>query len=592
MRKSLLAIAVLSLSSAVFSVASAAPYVVPSKWFAGDPDAVKTGGVLRYGHPGEYTGLNYFFERTSGSIPEATSAGGMLAFDPSTLEYIPYQAESYTVSKDKKTWTATIRKGMKWSDGKPVTIDDYLTSYKIYTDPAVESDYADSFFVEVSGKSLPIVFSKLDEDTIKIVFPVAKVDAIETLAFFRVQPAHIFGPVYAANPKKLKEVWPLNVDPKEVVSLGAFKYSSYRNGERLVLEKNPFFGEWNKDDKGRPLPYVDGLTEKQYKDRNAEIAGWLAGDYDVFEPRTGDDIAQTKARMDAGQLKATLKVNIGLGSVADRIAFNHNKRGNDFKKNLFRNAEFRRAVSHVTNRAAMVDIALSGLGSPAYSGVYGYLKQWVNKDVPKFDYDLEKAGAIFKKLGFSKKNADGILVDNKGRALEFDLVYNAPNTRRARLAQVLVSDAKKAGLKINLAPVPNANWSDILGRDDTKADAPDFDAIIAAVGGGGFIFPFSEFQELCKGEGHWWNKSGKCVDAWENQIGALYERGIREFDTKKRIAIGNSIQTIYAQQLPQIYLTALNLHAAWDNRLQNEYIADIISPLAGVRDSNTTWVKQ
>jgi peptide/nickel transport system substrate-binding protein len=580
MRKTLLAVTVLSLSSAMFSVANAAPYVVPSKWFAGNPDAVKTGGVLRQGNPGEYKGLNYFFERVSPSIPAATDAGGLLTLDPSTLEYIPYQAESYTTSKDKKTWTATIRKGMKWSDGQPVTVDDYITSYKIFTDPAVESDFADS------------VFSKVDEDTIKIVFPVARVDAIETLAFFRVQPAHIFGPVYAKDPKKVKDVWPLNTDPKEIVSLGAFKLATFRQGERVTFEKNAFFGEWNKDDKGRPLPYLDGITEKEYKDRNSLVAGWLGGDFDDFTPVNADDIAQTKARIEAGQLKATLKVNIGLGSTADRVVFNHNKRGNDFKKGLFRNAEFRRAVSHVTNRAAMVDIALGGLGSPAYSGVYGFLKQWVNPSVPKYDYDLEKAGAIFKKLGFSKKNADGILVDGKGRVLEFDLVYNAPNSRRARLAQVLVSDAKKAGLKINLAPVPNANWGDMLDRDDNKADAPDFDAIIVAVAGGGFIFPFSEFQELCKGEGHWWNKTGKCQEPWENQIEALYERGSREFDTKKRIAIGFSIQNIYAQQLPQIYLTALNLHAAWDNRLQNEYTADIISPLTGTRDLNTLWVKQ
>ena len=99
-------------------------------------------------------------------------------------------------------------------------------------------------------------------------------------------------------------------------------------------------------------------------------------------------------------------------------------------------------------------------------------------------------------------------------------------------------------------------------------------------------------QELCKGEGHWWNKTGKCQDTWENQIEALYERGTREFDTKKRIAIGFSIQNVYAQQLPQIFLTALNLHAAWDNRLQGEYTADLISPLTGTRDLNTLWLKQ
>ena len=592
MRKTLLAMAVLSLSSAVFSVASAAPYITPSKWFAGDPDAVKPGGVLRESNAGDYNGLNYFFERVSPSIPASTDAGGLLTLDPSTLEYIPYQAESYTVSKDKKTWTVKIRSGMKWSDGKPVIVDDYITSYKIFTDPAVESAFADGYFVNVNGQPKPIVFSKVDDTTIKITFPVAKVDAIETLAFFRVQPSHIFGPVYAKDPKKVKDVWPLNTDPKEIVSLGAFKLASFRQGERVTFEKNAFFGEWNKDDKGRPLPYLDGITEKQYKDRNALVAGWLSGEFDTFVPLNADDISQTKSRIDGGQLKATLKVNIGLGSTADRMVFNHNKRGNDFKKGLFRNAEFRRAVSHVTNRAAMVDIALGGLGSPAYSGVYGYLKQWVNKDVPKFDYDLEKAGAIFKKLGFNKKDADGILVDNKGRKLEFDLVYNAPNSRRARLAQVLVSDAKKAGLKINLAPVPNANWGDILDRDDNKADAPDFDAIIVAVAGGGFIFPFSEFQELCKGEGHWWNKTGKCQETWENQIEALYERGTREFDLKKRIAIGNSIQNIYGQQLPQIFLTALNLHAAWDSKLQGEYTADIISPLTGTRDLNTLWLKQ
>jgi peptide/nickel transport system substrate-binding protein len=592
MRKTLLAMVVLSLSSAVFSVASAAPFITPSKWFAGNPDDIKPGGVLRESNAGEYSGLNYFFERVSGAIPEFTSAGGLLTLDPSTLEYIPYQAESYTISKDKKTWTVKIRSGMKWSDGKPVIVDDYITSYKIFTDPAVESSYADGYFLNVNGQPKPIVFSKVDEGTIKITFPVAKVDAIETLAFFRVQPAHIFGPVYAKDPKKVKEIWPLNVDPKEIVSLGAFKLASFRQGERVVYEKNPTFGEWNKDDKGRPLPYLDGITEKQYKDRNALVAGWLSGEFETFTPLNADDIAQTKSRIDGGQLKATLKVNIGLGSTADRIVFNHNKRGNDFKKGLFRNAEFRRAISYVTNRPAMVDIALGGLGAPAYSGVYGYLKQWVNKDVPKFDYDLEKAGAIFKKLGFSKKNADGILMDNKGRALEFDLVYNAPNSRRARLAQVFVGDAKKAGLKVNLAPVPNANWGDMLDRDDNKPDAPDFDAIIVAVGGGGFIFPFSEFQELCKGEGHWWNKTGKCQETWENQIEALYERGTREFDTKKRIAIGNSIQNVYAQQLPQIFLVALNLHAAWDNRLQGEYTADLISPLTGTRDLNTLWLKQ
>ncbi len=590
MKKAILMAAALA-GMGLVGAAAAAPFVYPSKWYVGNPDAVKTGGVYRSSHTGDYSGLNYFFERVSGSIPETTSAGGLFTLDPSTLEYVPYQAETFTVSKDKKVWTLNLRKGMKWSDGKPVTADDYITSFKIFTDPDVESDYYDEYFQDVNGAAKPIVYSKIDNDTIRVTFPTARVDAIDNMAFFRVQPAHIFGPAYEKGPKNVKQIWPLNEDPKNIVSLGAFKLSSFRPGERASFERNPYFGEWNKDDKGRVVPYLDGITEKIYKDRNAEVAGWLAGELDEFLPQNGDDLAQTKKAIDAGQLKASLKANVSPNTTVDRVSFNFNKRGNDFKKALFRNAEFRRAMSHLMNRAAMVDIALGGLGTPAYSPVYPFFKAWIAPNLPKYDYNPEAATGILRKLGFSKKNNDGVLMDSKGRLMEFDLIYNAPNSRRARLSQVITGEMKKAGVKVNLVAVPNAKWGEILGRDDNKPDAPDFDAIMAAVAGGSIIFPFGEFQEKCSGAGHWWNMSGKCLQPWENQVEALYTRGTREYDLGKRQQIGYQIQQVYAQQLPQIFLAGLNYHVAWLDKLENEFKPDMINPIVGNRDVVTTWLK-
>ena len=304
MKRSLLALAVLALGSG----AGAQAFVHPAKWSVTAPSEAKRGGVLRDYILSDYKTINPFTTAEADSIPDDISDGGvygLLTFDPTTNEFIPYMASSYTVSSNKLVWTFNIRKGMKWSDGKPIVADDWVTTYKIHTDEDVGSNSYDGFFID----DKPIVVSKVDADTVRITFP--KLDATAAgQSAFTPWPSHVFAPVYASKGAAgIKAMWTLNTPAEDVVSFGQWKFVSYRPGERATYTKNPTYGEWNKDSAGGALPYMDGLTVTVTKDLNATFASYLAGNLDAYAPRNADDLRQIKQGIDNGNLKAFLRPN-------------------------------------------------------------------------------------------------------------------------------------------------------------------------------------------------------------------------------------------------------------------------------------------
>jgi peptide/nickel transport system substrate-binding protein len=584
MKRSLVAVALLGLSFA--GVASAQAFVNPKEWSVTNPSEAKKGGTYRTSALNDYKTLNPFTTAESGNIPQTiTSAGGFFTYDPAKGEYVPYMAASYTVSKDKLVWTMNIRKGMKWSDGKPIVADDWVTTFKIHTDEDVGSNSYDSFFID----DKPIKIEKVDEDTVRAVFPKVKADAIETLTYDPF-PNHIFGPVYASKGAAgIKAMWTLNTPGAQIVQSGAFKFVSYAPGERAVFERNAAYGEWNKDSAGNALPYMDGRNITIFKDLNALFNAFLGGQLDTYAPRNADDLAQIKRRADSGDLKAVLRANLGPATSSSWIVFNWNRKSDPFKQATFRDDNFRRAMSHITNRAAMIDIALGGLGAPAYSSVYAAYTQWIPSDLKKFDYNLEAAKSLLAKAGFTKKNGDGILVNREGKALEFDLTTNAGNTTREQLAKIFVDEAKKVGVKVNFKPI---DFNTLVQQLLQDGDDRKFDGLLLGLSGGGLIYPLGENVEPCGTNLHAFNKSGKCLAAWETQVTALFTRGQQELDNAKRIAIAKQIQTIQSNYQAWVYLVSPNVHAAWVSRVRGEYPQPIQSSVNGTRSLDLTWIAQ
>ncbi|MEY4530230.1 MAG: hypothetical protein RLZZ156_951 [Deinococcota bacterium] len=582
MKKAIVAVAALALGSS----AAAQAFVFPAKWSTTTPAEAKRGGTYRGSAISDYKTLNPFTTAEAGNIPQTiTSEDGLFKFDPTTGDYIPYMAASYSVSPDKLVWTMNLRKGMKWSDGKPIVADDFVTTFKITTDEDVGSNGYDSWFID----DKPVVIEKVDSDTIRAKFPKVAADAIEILTY-TVSPNHIFGPVYASKGAAgIKAMWTLSTPANQIVQSGAWNFVSYRPGERATFERNEFYGEWNKDSAGGALPYAAGRTVSIVGNTAAQVAAYLGGSLDVFGPSNADQLSQVKKAIDGGGLKAVLRPNIGAAASSSWIVFNWNRKADPFKQKLFRDANFRRAMSHLSNRAAMVDIVFGSLAQPAYTSVYLPFTAWVSGTAKKYDYNLEAAKGLLEKVGFSKKNADGYLVNREGKVLEFDITTNAGNIQREQMAKIFADGAKLAGVKVNFKPI---DFNTLVAQLLEDGDNRKFDALLLGLSGGGVIYPMGSNVVPCGTNLHAFNKSGKCLEPWETQTTALFSRGQQELDFGKRVSIAKQIQDVESQYQAWVYLVSPNTHASWTTRTRGEYPSAIQNSVNGTREISMTWIAQ
>ncbi|WP_019588333.1 ABC transporter substrate-binding protein [Deinococcus apachensis] len=589
MRKALFVALALTVGSA-----TAAPFVLPAKWMAANPSQAKTGGEVRIYSLSDYKTLNPFTSSEADSLPtlmglDGAGLAGLFAQDPTTDKFIPHMADAMpTVSNGGKRFVIKLRQGMKFSDGQPITADDFVTTFKIHTDDKVGSNSYDNFFI--NGK--PITLKKIDNNTLQFDFPQVSASAYSRMSFAP-WPDHVFGPVYKSKGAEgIKAMWGISTNPSAIVSPGPWVLSSYQAGQRAVLKKNPYFGEWNKDAAGKPLPYLDTMSIRLLKDLNAGLAAYLAGQIDIFGASKADDLAQIKRAIDSGNLKATLVPNVSPNSTSQWIVFNWNKAGDPFKQKIFRDVRFRQAMSHIANRQGMIQLALGGLGSEVYTGVYPVFKNYQYASTPKYPYNLAQASKLLAQMGFTKKNAQGYLVDKTGKVLEFNMSTNAGNTVREQLGRIFADEAKKVGVKINFTPI---DFNNIVDQLNSKGANRPFDAILLGLSGGDNIWPYGSNVVPCGGNLHAFNvpDNGKCLTPQESLMTKLYFQGDQTLDDDARRKIGEQLSKAEALNQGFIYLVGTNYHVTYNSRLGGEYDRDLWDAYNGSRPYAhvTTYIK-
>lgn len=572
------------------SVGTAAPFVYPAEWSDTPASAAKRGGEYRTATVSDFKTLNPFLSKESPNLPFWMGDNvGLFTLDPRNDEHIPYMAaELPKVSQNGKRFVVKIRKGMKYSDGKPITAKDWNSTFKIHMDKKVGSNTRDGLFINKK----PVKLKVIDEYTLQFDFPEKAATALDKISFAP-WPDHVFGAAHRkGGAAAVTKMWGLNMKLKDLVVPGAFKVTTLNPGQRVVLTRNEKFGEWNKDSAGKPLPYLERYSYKILGDSNAILAAYLAGQLDTFAPRKAEDLAQIKKAINSGRLKSELFANVAPTNGSQWIAFNWNKSSNKFKQDLFRETRFRRAMSHITNRKAMVQLALGGLGRESYSMITPAYKSYYSavEEMPKYEYNLDKAKKLLAQIGFTKKDKNGYLVDKNGKRLEFDLTTNAGNTTREQISQIFVDEAKKVGVKVNFKPVAFNNLVDVLS---SKGDDRKFDAILIGFTGSSPIWPFPSNLLPCGTIYHVWNstKTGSCITTQEQLMTKLFYQGQKELDTKKRKAIGAQLTRLESEMQPLIYLLSPNMHVTYQKRIGGEYPRKLWSGIYGTRDIHLTYIK-
>ena len=573
---------------AAASMALAEPFVWPSDWTTAAPGEAQYGGNLRtydIGNPRTFNPITSA-ESTSSRDQLMLTGASLLMLPPDSDEWIPYAAESFEISEDGTVMDLVLREGIKWSDGTDVTVQDYYFRYQAETDPDVGSNGYDSWFIEGEQIQMEITGDR----SMRFTFPLPDRTAFPVVGSHIPAPDHILGEIYReGGAEALQGVWGLDVDVSETVWTSPFVPVSFTSDERLVYERNAYFGEWNVDEEGNPLPYLDSITYELVQDQDSALNLYLAGDLDMFAPRNLDDIGVINVAIQNGDIDAIVIENASPVASSQFIVFNWNYSSDPFKQDLFRNADFRRAMSHLVNREAIVELVYGGAASPMWSNVYQVLDYWVDPDVPKFEYDPEAAAELLAGIGFTQRNSDGFLVDAEGNELGFRIVTNAGNNQREQIMQIFTDAAREAGVNVQAQAI---DFNLMVEQLTTVGEDRPFEAILIGLTGGSRDWPFGVNVIPCGTNLHMWNQdpSMECLVPQETLASNLYYQGRQTLDTEEAQQIGFELQRANATATTEIYTVSPSAHYSWTTSVRGEHPADFISDLVGAREMELTFM--
>lgn len=434
---------------------------------------------------------------------------GLTTYSPDG-QVVPGMAEKWDVSDDGKTYTFHLRDA-KWSNGDPVTADDFVYSFQRLVDPAIAADYAPIADPILNAEQIrkgeekdlgKLGVKAVDDKTFQVTLAKA---APYFLGLIR---HNTFLPVHKATVEKFGQDW---TKPGNIVGNGAFTMQEWTPQASMTLVKNP--------------NYYDAANVKL--------------DKIVYYPT--EDISEEFKRYRAGELHITYEVP------SDQIKFIEENLKDEYEArpylgtyyyviNTTREAggkkEVREALALAIDREIISEKVTQGSFLPGYSfvppGMIDYETQYVSfKDMPK-EERIAKAKELLAQAGYGPE----------GDPLKLEILYNTSENHK-KIAIAVQSMWKAIGVD---AVLNNQEWQVYLDTRDNKA----FDVARA-----GWIGDFADpitFLDLFLSD------AGPRNDAGYNnpEYDKLVKGSFTISEPKERLAALEKAERIFLDDLPVI----------------------------------------
>jgi peptide/nickel transport system substrate-binding protein len=417
-------------------------------------------------------------------------------------------------SEDPQTVVYKINKDAVWSDGTPITADDFKYYWEAQNgkneayQPAGTTGYEDIESVEGSdnGKTVTVKFAKKFADW----------DAL----FDFLLPAHAFAKAGGGDPiKGFNEGFVTEtVDLANAVSGGPFKVTDFKRGQSMTLEKNEKY--W-----GKPA-FLDKIIIPFITDATQQPAALENKEADVAFPQAQIDLVQ--------QVKAIQGITseIGFGTFWEHLDFNFENQHLGVKevrqavgKAIDRQEIVKRLPGQFSDEAKVLDNRIFKPGQDAYKA--NGAKEYGKRDVAGAKKLLEQAGYA--------AGPDGIYAKG-GNKLTLRITWRDPNPRRQQTAQLLQAQLKEAGIDAQLAPQPSFAF----------LDEGNFDIALFGWTGGTVLSSNTSIYETDGGQNHAGHSN--------KQVDELFAKANVEFDQDEREDMMNQIDTLLWADLPTLPL--------------------------------------
>jgi peptide/nickel transport system substrate-binding protein len=501
---------------------------------------------------------------------------GLIGESPITGKYEPILAESWSVSPDKKTITFTLRDGLKWSDGQPLTVDDVVFSYNdIYLNPKIPTDIQDVLKIG-KDKKFPTV-KKVGDRQVAFTTPEPFAPFLGNTGI-AILPKHVLAKTVSeksadGNPLFLS-TWGTDTDPKKIVSNGPYQLDEYVSSQRVIFRPNPYY--WRKDAQGQSQPYIGRVVWNVVENRNTELLKFRSGDIDDIEPVRPEDFQLLKQEEKRGKFTVYLG---GPRPMTTFMAFNlqQGKRNgkpivDPIKSKWFNNDKFRQAVAYAIDRQKMNINIYRGLGNLLSSNIMPQSEFYLSpeKGGKFYDFNLKKAKQLLLEAGFTY-NEQQQLLDTQGNRVEFTLMTNSGNNVREAILAQIKQDLAQIGIQVNPNPV---NFNVLIDKLD---NAGDWEAYVLGMGGAARDPHGGTNIWDPSASSHNFNQpnqpgkppiEGRVVADWEAEIGRLYIQASQEMDPQKRKELYFETQRLFQEHLPWIPLVTERIMAAVRDRIQ------------------------
>jgi oligopeptide transport system substrate-binding protein len=350
---------------------------------------------------------------------------------------IPGAAESWTVSDDGTVYTFKLRKDGVWSDGSPVTADDFVYAFHRLEDPATAAEYASMLYVVKGAEEFNTSKGKAEEMGVKAIDPTTFEVTLKapTPYFLEMLTHQSTYPVNKASIDKLGADW---VKPGNLVSNGAYTLAEWVPNDHIKLVKNPKF--WDAD-----TVKIDTVNYIPTEDRSSAMKRFEAGELDSYDDLPTEQLSDLKAKFGD-----EVRVGPYLGTYYYAIKTD---------KAPWDNVELRNAISMAIDRDFLAEKVWQNSMLPGYSmvppGIEGYTSAMAKyADMSQIDRE-DEAKKILEKLGYTPEHP-----------LKMEIRYNTSENHK-NTAVAIQEQLKPLGIEVTMV---NTDTKTHYGHLEAKGD--------------------------------------------------------------------------------------------------------------------------
>ncbi len=362
---------------------------------------------------------------------DAANSQCVVTFDGST----PIEMERMIVS-----WT--LKDGVTWSDGEPVTADDSVYSYELACHPDTPSSkyICDRTFSYAAAGERTVVWTGLP----------GFVDDLYATNFFSPLPRHLWEKQLRATPADLLSRVESTRQP---IGWGPFRITEWVQGDHIALERNPLYFR-----AGEGLPRVDRLVFRFAPNAEGVVAMLMAGECDLALP--GDGAEPLLPFLKEAEGRVLLRLVTSVSDQWEHLEFGINPVATYKRPDFFEDVRVRQAFAHCIDRRALVDEITLGLGQVADVYIPPDHPLYAGDRLTRWTYDPQMGRALLAEAGWADEDGNGVLEAHNvtgiraGTPFSVTLLTVQGDVQQEVIARILRANLADCGVQVTVDSRP------------------------------------------------------------------------------------------------------------------------------------------